>query len=113
MQTPPMPPVTQRFGNGLGQEGSTSNLGALPCACIGASDKTPRAMASPAACTAIRTKLDFLFILSLFAKLESGGLGSNSQFHLVLDKYSPRVAMAAANDISIRMLALFVAHQVG
>src|ERR1700739_3494681 len=32
MQAPPIPPVTQRFGNGLGQEGSTSNLGAPVCA---------------------------------------------------------------------------------
>jgi hypothetical protein len=72
MQTPPIPPVTQRFGNGLGHAGSTSNLGAMPCARNGAKYKNPIAMASPADAAAIRTKLALIFISSLFAKPESG-----------------------------------------
>src|SRR5580692_1612194 len=68
MQTPPIPPVTQRFGNGLGHEGSTSNFGALPCARKGARHKSPSAAATPADVTAIRTKLVlvFFFIFYLF-----------------------------------------------
>src|SRR3984957_11565251 len=71
MDRPPIPPVTQRFGKGLGHAGSTSNLGALLCACNGAKHRIPMANISPADATAIRTKFAFFFILSLFAKSES------------------------------------------
>ncbi len=70
MHTPPMPPVTHRFGKGLGQAGSTSNLGALPCACRARRTTCRKAMANPANIAARRTKLIFFFISVPFREIQ-------------------------------------------
>src|SRR5271163_4438792 len=76
MQTPPIPPVTHWFGNGLGQERSTpylrsSGLRALPSACEGCGSKTPSAMVSSANIKIANAKFTF-FISPVPAKLGSG-----------------------------------------
>src|SRR5579864_3919617 len=87
---PPMPPVTQRFGNGLGQEGSTSNLGGLPCACIGAKHQNASAMAKPADTAAIRTKLVFFFIASLLWTWKPRRFTQNSRIFVSYCRNQPR-----------------------
>src|SRR5579862_4051897 len=60
--TPPTCPVVQLFGKGFGQEASTSNLGAAPCARASGAQKTAHAQTA-------RTRAVFATWLFMFPPL--------------------------------------------